>query len=100
MKNDYVGKIIKWNGTQLVNICDISLLNTSINSDQINININKHYFGEKILNETDVIDLIKKSTILFLIGNSVVDLAIKNKLAASIAVKKINKISFLMIYKF
>ena len=100
MKNDYVGKIINGHGNQLVNICDISLLNTSISSDQINLNINKDYFGEKILNETDVIDLIKKSTILFLVGNSVVDLAIKNKLAASTAVKKINKISFLMIYKF
>jgi len=100
MKNDYVGKIINGHGNQLVNICDISLLNTSISSDQINLNINKDYFGEKILNETDVIDLIKKSTILFLVGNSIVDLAIKNKLAASIAVKKINKISFLMIYKF
>tara|TARA_B100000745_G_C19795916_1_gene261615 strand:- start:160 stop:462 length:303 start_codon:yes stop_codon:yes gene_type:complete len=100
MKNDYVGKIINGPGNQLVNICDISLLNTSINSDKINLNINKDYFGEKILNETDVIDLIKKSTILFLVGNSIVDLAIKNKLAASTAVKKINKISFLMIYKF
>ena len=100
MKNDYVGKIINGPGNQLVNICDISLLNTSISSDQINLNINKDYFGEKILNETDVIDLIKKSTILFLVGNSIVDLAIKNKLAASTAVKKINKISFLMIYKF
>lgn len=100
MKNDYVGKIINGHGNQLVNICDISLLNTSISSDQINLNINKDYFGEKILNETDVIDLIKKSTILFLVGNSIVDLAIKNKLAASTAVKKINKISFLMIYKF
>ena len=100
MKNDYVGKIINGHGNQLVNICDISLLNTSINSDKINLNINKDYFGEKILNETDVIDLIKKSTILFLVGNSIVDLAIKNKLAASTAVKKINKISFLMIYKF
>ena len=100
MKNDYVGKIINGPGNQLVNICDISLLNTSISSDKINLNINKDYFGEKILNETDVIDLIKKSTILFLVGNSIVDLAIKNKLAASTAVKKINKISFLMIYKF
>ena len=100
MKNDYVGKIINGPGNQLVYICDISLLNTSINSDQINLNINKDYFGEKILNETDVIDLIKKSTILFLVGNSIVDLAIKNKLAASTAVKKINKISILKIYKF
>ena len=41
MANDYVGKIIKWNGTQLINICDINLLNTSIKSDQMNININK-----------------------------------------------------------
>ena len=100
MKNDYVGKIIKWNGSQLVNICDINLLNKSIKSDQMNININKNYFGEKMLNEPDVIDLMNKSTILFLVGNSVVNLAIKNKLATSLAVKKIDKISFLMIYKF
>lgn len=100
MKNDYVGKIIKWNGNQLVNICDINLLNKSIKSDQMNININKNYFGEKMLNEPDVIDLMNKSTILFLVGNSVVNLAIKNKLATSLAVKKIDKISFLMIYKF
>ena len=100
MKNDYVGKIIKWNGNQLVNICDINLLNKSIKSDQMNININKNYFGEKMLNEPDVIDLMNKSSILFLVGNSVVNLAIKNKLATSLAVKKIDKISFLMIYKF
>ena len=53
-----------------------------------------------MLNEPDVIDLMNKSTILFLVGNSVVNLAIKNKLATSLAVKKIDKISFLMIYKF
>ena len=41
MKNDYVGKIINGPGNQLVNICDISLLNTSISSDKINLNINK-----------------------------------------------------------
>ena len=100
MANDYVGKIIKWNGNQLVNICDINLLNKSIKSDQMNININKNYFGEKMLNEPDVVDLMKGATIMFLVGNSIVNLAIKNKFATSIAVKKIDKISFLMIYKF
>ena len=67
----------------IIPITDIKLVNESENVFVKNI-------GEKIFNETDVIDIIKKSTILFLVGNSIVDLAINNKLAASTAVKKIN----------
>ena len=91
---------IKYQETIMINICDIELLGKKINKGDFVIDISKNYFLEKEIDEEEAIILLKSSSVLNLVGDKIVNLALKLKLAKENSVKVIENIPFLMIFSF
>ena len=78
-------------------------LNKVNNSEKLNRSLKKRsedYFGGTVIDENQAIELLKKSDTLNLVGNDIVDLAINLELVSIESIKKIEGVSFGLIYKF
>ena len=99
-KNNYALRKIKYQETQMINICDLNILGTEINQGDFQINISKEYYYSEEITNDDAIKILKSSSIINLVGKDIVDLALNLNLAKKNSVKTIENIPFLMIFKF
>lgn len=84
----------------MINICDIELLDKEINKGDFIIQISKNYFLEEEIDEREAITMLKSSSVLNLVGNRIVKLALELRLAKENSIKVIDNIPFLMIFRF
>jgi hypothetical protein len=103
--NDNEGKIFAlrktiFQGATMINICDISLVGSIINKSDFEIDISKDFFLDETISENEAKRLLKSSSIMNLVGENIVNLAISLKLAKINSVKVFDGIPFLMIYSF
>jgi hypothetical protein len=84
----------------MANICDLYLINKQIHHDNVTINIEKNYWMEKIVDESEIESYLNKSTISNLAGKETVNKAIEMNLAKKSSVKYFSDVPFLMIYRF
>ncbi len=85
---------------KMVNICDAELLDKTVQSKNLKMHISKDYFGHELMSEQDSIYLIRKYPMANLVGKRIIDKVLLEKLASPRAVKKIEEVPFLMIYRF
>ncbi len=97
---NYALRKIKYQETQMINICDLNLIGKEINQGDFNISISKDYFYSEEITEEDAIKVLKSSSIINLVGKDIVDLALSLNLAKRNSVKIIENVPFLMIFKF
>ena len=98
--NKYALRRIKYQGTQMINICDLDLVGKEINKDDFTINISKEYFQDEEINEKEAASLLKSSSVLNLVGKNIVALALRLNLAKENSVKVIEGVPFLMVFSF
>ncbi len=91
---------MSWKDTTLINICDADLIGKTLSEGKLKMHISRDYFGGQIVDSSDALRLMKDSSIVNLAGKTAVDIALTNKLAAEQAVRLIEGVPFLMIYKF
>lgn len=92
---------IKSNGEiSVLNICDQDVLGKVLKDGSLEIYVDPKYFGGTEAGPEDVIGLLKKHSIINLVGNASVDLAIRAGFGNKLAVRKIQGVDFLMVYKF
>ena len=91
---------IAWKNSAVVNVCDAELVGTTLSEGQLKMHISKDYFGGELVEEDEVVKIIKASAILSLAGVRSVNVALANKLGSPQAVREIQGVPFLMIYKF
>lgn len=91
---------IKYQETTMINICDIDLLGKEINKGDFVIDISKDYFLEEEIDEKEAIILLKSSSVLNLVGEKIVNLALRLRLAKENSVKTIENVPFLMVFSF
>lgn len=96
----YALRTIKYHETRIINICDFDILGKQIEQNNFSINLSKDYFYEEKINEEEAKEILKTASITNLVGNSIVNLALKLNLAKANSVKRIENIPFLMIFNF
>ena len=87
-------------GNTLVNICDEELVGRTVTEGKLQVHISKDFFSGEVVDRNEALDLIKGCSIVNLAGKRAVSLAIDNKMGAKEAVREIEEVPFLMIYKF
>lgn len=97
---NYALRKIKYQETQMINICDLNLIGKEINQGDFNISISKDYFYSEEITKEEAIKVLKSSSIINLVGKDIVDLALSLNLAKENSVKIIENVPFLMIFKF
>ena len=100
-KKEFIVRLVFYDKRSMVSICDEEIIGKNVRFNiGIDIHISKEYFGNERLNLDESLNLVRKCQIVNLVGNRIVEKVIQDGLANSMAVKKVNSISFLMIYKF
>jgi uncharacterized protein len=91
---------ISWKDTTLINICDEDLIGKTLTEGKLSMHISKDYFGGQVVDSLQALKLMKASSIINLAGELAVGIALSNQMGAKEAVRKIQGVPFLMIYKF
>jgi hypothetical protein len=91
---------IAWKSSALVNVCDAELVGRTLSEGKLKMHISKDFFGGELVEEDEVVKIIRDSAILSLAGVRSVNIALANKLGSPQAVREIQGVPFLMIYKF
>jgi len=92
-------KISDYQKNPMLNICDIDLLGKNIVQDQLNMNISKSYYGEKVIEHEEAKNLLKSSSIINMVGKNTVSLSIELGVGSESGVKTIGGVPFLIVFK-
>jgi uncharacterized protein len=91
---------IAWKNSSLVNVCDADLIGQTLTEGKLRMHISEEFFGGDLVEEDEAARIIKESSMISLAGPKSVNIALSNKLASPQAVREIQGVPFLMIYKF
>lgn len=83
----------------MLNICDLDLLGKNIIQEELNMNISKSYYGEKIIEHEEAENLLKKASIINMVGKEAISLSLKLGVGSENGVKKIGGVPFLIVFK-
>jgi len=90
----------EYRGGVLVNICDEELVGKTVAEGKLKMHISKDFYAGEVVGKGEALRLIRTCAIVNLAGPRCVSLAVDNQIGAREAVKKVEDVPFLMIYKF
>ncbi|HEY7506559.1 MAG TPA: DUF424 family protein [Nitrososphaera sp.] len=90
----------RYQGSVMVDICDLDLIGAKLEQDGLVVNLTPEYYQQQVMEMVQAQELMKKSDIANLVGDRIVNEAIKLKLAKEVSIRRISGVPFLMIYKF
>jgi hypothetical protein len=96
----YAARTTPYQGSLMVDICDLDLVGTKLEQNGLVINLTKEYFQQEVIAREQAGDLLKKCAIANLVGPGIVGQALEMRMAKEASVKRISGVPFLMIFKF
>lgn len=93
-------RITSYQNRPMLNICDSDLLGKTISESDLTLNINKRYYAEQVVEKSEAEDLLKKCSIINMVGKEIISLSVDLGIGSSKSVKKIDGVPFLIVYKF
>lgn len=93
-------RMMKYQSSTMINICDVELIGTKLEQGDFVINISREYFQQEIIEEFQAERLLRLCSIANLVGERIVKLAIDLRFAKEMSIKRISGVPFLMIFKF
>jgi len=83
----------------MLNICDPELLGKIIVDGDLTITISESYYGERTVDESEARTLLENSTSINMVGDNTISFSTGLGIGSKDAVKKINNIPFLIVFK-
>ncbi len=83
----------------MLNICDSSLLGKKIVDDKITMNISKSYYCERLVEKEEAQNLLKQCSSINMVGKETVSLSVSLGIGSHQAIKEIDGVPFLLIFK-
>ena len=90
----------EFKGTILVNMCDEELVGKTVEEGTLKVTLSKDFYSGEVVDKGEALRLIRTCSVINLAGTRSVSLAVENKVGAPEAVREIDEVPFLMIYKF
>lgn len=90
----------EYRGNILVNICDEELIGRTVTEGKLEMHISKEFYFGEVVGKGEALRLIRTCSIVNLAGKRSVSLAVDNNIGARQAIREIEDVPFLMIYKF
>jgi hypothetical protein len=90
----------EYKGTILVNICDEELVGKTVTDGELKVLLSKEFYSGEVVSSGEALRLIRTCSIVNLAGTRSVSLAVDNNMGAPEAIREIEEVPFLMIYKF
>lgn len=83
-----------------MNMCDEELVGKTVSEGKLSVHLSKEFYSGEVVDSGEALRLIRTCSIINLAGERSVSLAVENKMGAPEAVREIEEVPFLMIYKF
>jgi uncharacterized protein len=99
-KIKYALRTMKYQGSTMVNICDLELIGSKLEQGDLVIDISKEYFQQEIIENHQAENLLRLCSVANLVGERIVKQAIDLRFAKEMSIKRISGVPFLMIFKF
>jgi uncharacterized protein len=93
-------RVSDYQGNKLVNICDAELIGRTVTEGRLKVHISREFYWGELVDGIKALGLITSCSIVNLTGRRSVALAIDNSIGSAAAVREIEDVPFLMIYKF
>ena len=90
----------EFKGTILVNMCDEELVGRTVTEGDLKVHLSEDFYSGEIVDKGEALRLIRTCSIISLAGSRSVSLAVDNRMGAPEAIREIEEVPFLMIYKF
>jgi hypothetical protein len=90
----------EYKGTVLVNICDVELVGKTVTEGKLKVHLSPEFYSGEVVDMGEALRLIRTCSIVNLAGKRSVDLAVYNDVGNAAAIREIEEVPFLMIYKF
>lgn len=100
MPEQYAARTTRYQGSVMVDICDLELIGSKLEQDGLVINLTQEYYQQQVIEHSFAKELLLKCDIANLVGDRIVRQALDMKLAKEASIRKISGVPFLMIYKF
>jgi len=84
----------------MLNICDAELVGRIIKKDDFSMTISKSYFADRFVERSEAEELLKKYSIINLVGKETISLSLNLGIGSTKGVKEIEGIPFLLVFKF
>jgi hypothetical protein len=94
-----MARTVAWERGTQVSICDAELYGKTVEGAGLQMYSSKEYYGGKLLDGKEALELIRKSEVVNLAGNNIVGEAIGAELASEVAVRRIGGTAFLLIFR-
>jgi len=98
--NGFAVRTAEYKGNVLVNICDEELIGRTVTEGKLEMHISKEFYLGELVDGGEALRLIRTCAIVNLVGPRSVSLAVDNRIGARQAIREIDGVPFLMIYKF
>ncbi len=96
----YAARTTPYQGSLMVDICDLELIGRKIEQNGLVIDVAESYFKQEVIENEKAGDLLKRCAIANLVGEKIVGQSLDMKMAKEASVKRISGVPFLMIFKF
>jgi len=83
----------------MLNICDVDLVGKKISEKNLQVDISKNFYGEKIVEKIEAENLLKNSSVINMIGKETISLSMNLGIGSEKGIKKISGVPFLIVYK-
>ena len=90
----------EYRGTILVNMCDEELVGKTVAEGALKVHLSEDFYSGEVVSSGEALRLIRTCSIVNLAGPRSVSLAVDNNVGAPEAIREIEEVPFLMIYKF
>jgi hypothetical protein len=98
--NGFAVRTAEYKGGVLVNICDEELIGRTVAEGELRMQISKEFYLGELVDGAEALKLIRTCAIVNLVGRRSISLAVDNKIGARQAIREIEDVPFLIIYKF
>ncbi|MDA4120535.1 MAG: DUF424 family protein [Thaumarchaeota archaeon] len=96
----YSVRTSEFKGTILVNMCDEELVGRTVEEGKLKVHLSRDFYSGEVVDKGEALRLIRTCSIVNLAGSRSVSLAVDNNVGAPEAIREIEEVPFLMIYKF
>lgn len=92
-------KVVKYNQSIMLNICDQDLLGQKLEDGKLKMHIRPQYYGERLVDETEAKSLLGSAAIINMAGEQTVNLSISVGVGSRSGVRRISGVPFLIVFR-
>lgn len=92
-------RVTNYRRLPMLHMCDAKLLGMNLTQDDLQINISRNCYGQKLVDKKEARTLLRESSVINIAGKDSVQLSVEMGIGSANGVRTIDGVPFLIIFK-